>query len=233
MTTTTLPLTAPSLIGNRASINSWVALVCQRLGLSNGQERRRKAREFDMHAALVRAERVISAQADKIRALEDIAITDPLTGLINRRGLIGALSREEALARRNPALCGMIVMVDLDGFKLINDTWGHPAGDAYLKAAANKLRAMVRTSDYVARMGGDEFAIVMTNITPEDGHRRVAEIAYAFNRSTVSWKKAVLPMHASFGASSYSSSCKTSAVLDEADRKLYMNKSERRRVAVH
>jgi two-component system, cell cycle response regulator len=92
------------------------------------------------------------------RSMESWAMHDALTGLPNRRLLMDRLSLAIAHARRNK--CTMTVMyLDLDGFKQINDTLGHDAGDMLLKMVADRLVAAVRQEDTVARMGGDEFVI--------------------------------------------------------------------------
>ncbi len=92
------------------------------------------------------------------RALESWAMHDALTGLPNRRLLMDRLSLAMAHARRNKSTMA-VMYVDLDGFKEINDTLGHEAGDALLKMVADRLAAAVRQEDTVARMGGDEFVI--------------------------------------------------------------------------
>lgn len=90
-----------------------------------------------------------------------LALTDPLTGLLNRRALIEAATREIAVARRrNYSL--VVVMLDLDFFKKLNDTHGHPTGDQALKLFANCIREEARQSDLVARYGGEEFCLVLT-----------------------------------------------------------------------
>lgn len=90
-----------------------------------------------------------------------LALTDPLTGLLNRRALMEASAREIAVARRRSH--GLIVMMmDLDFFKKINDTHGHPAGDVALKLFAACIREEARQSDLVARYGGEEFCVVLT-----------------------------------------------------------------------
>ncbi|TAM44420.1 MAG: GGDEF domain-containing protein [Acidobacteria bacterium] len=100
------------------------------------------------------------------------ARTDPLTGAYNRRFLEEFLNREMARSRRahHPL---SVLMVDLDGFKVFNDRYGHLEGDRMLAAVAAALRGAVRTTDIVARYGGDEFLVVLPN-TPGEAARRVA-----------------------------------------------------------
>ena len=100
------------------------------------------------------------------------ARTDPLTGAYNRRFLEEFLNREMARSRRSRQPLS-VLMLDLDGFKAFNDEHGHLAGDEVLAAVAQSLRSAVRTSDVVARYGGDEFVVVLPN-TPGEAARRVA-----------------------------------------------------------
>jgi diguanylate cyclase (GGDEF)-like protein len=85
---------------------------------------------------------------------------DELTGLLSRDGLHGVLSREVARARRSDRWLS-VAAIDLDGFKMVNDEWGHRAGDAVLLAVAQRLASAVRPSDAVGRLGGDEFGLVL------------------------------------------------------------------------
>jgi len=101
------------------------------------------------------------------RALESMALHDALTGLPNRRLLFDRLALAIAHARRNKS--SMAVMyLDLDGFKQINDTLGHDAGDTLLSMVADRLVAAVRQEDTVARMGGDEFVIALWELSHAD-----------------------------------------------------------------
>jgi diguanylate cyclase (GGDEF)-like protein len=103
------------------------------------------------------------AQAAQARhenaALQALAHTDPLTGLLNRRGLGMAL--DAALRSTRPERPTAVLLLDLDGFKDINDRLGHDAGDALLVAVAARLKAQLRAGDAVARLGGDEFVVVL------------------------------------------------------------------------
>ena len=97
-----------------------------------------------------------------------LAHHDPLTGLPNRILFYDRLNQAISKARRDKELVG-VLFLDLDGFKLINDTFGHDAGDLLLQQVAARAVACVRDSDTVARMGGDEFTLILQNIgTPEN-----------------------------------------------------------------
>ena len=107
------------------------------------------------------------------RRLEDLANTDTLTGLPNRRYALQSFAQEweASIGNDTPLAC---MMIDADGFKLINDSHGHDAGDAVLRALSSRLRHAVRTDDIVCRLGGDEFLIICAR-TPLAGALQLAE----------------------------------------------------------
>ncbi len=107
-------------------------------------------------------------------ALESLALHDTLTGLPNRRLLFDRLSLAIAHARRNTSSMAVICL-DLDGFKQVNDTMGHDAGDALLRMVADRLVAAVREEDTVARLGGDEFVIALWASSHVDAVARLAK----------------------------------------------------------
>jgi diguanylate cyclase (GGDEF)-like protein len=111
-------------------------------------------------AALLAALVLVWSRNERMRRLEREASHDPLTGLRNRRSFEQELRREMARARRGGS-AGAMLMIDLDNFKRVNDTHGHPAGDRLLEEIAQLLGQRVRESDVLARLGGDEFAIVL------------------------------------------------------------------------
>ena len=124
--------------------------------------------------------------------LESLALKDPLTGLANRRLLADRMSMALSHARRNTSTMA-VVYLDLDGFKQINNTLGHDAGDALLKMVAERLVATVREEDTVARLGGDEFIIALWHLSGTDAAATVARklidaVAqpYGFGARTVS-----------------------------------------------
>lgn len=95
----------------------------------------------------------------RIRYLENLAHVDELTGILNRRGFLRELSRAASYVQRY-SIPVTLVLLDLDGFKEINDRHGHPVGDAVLVQVARVMVSSVRGSDVVARIGGDEFALI-------------------------------------------------------------------------
>lgn len=110
--------------------------------------------------ALERSLRYAMKLGDTLEALRRLATRDQLTGLLNRREFDRILTEEEERARRfgHPLA---LVMIDVDHFKLVNDSYGHPAGDAVLREVARRVATVPRTVDRVARFGGEEFALVL------------------------------------------------------------------------
>jgi diguanylate cyclase (GGDEF)-like protein len=108
------------------------------------------------------------------KMLESLALQDPLTGLANRRLLVDRMSMALAQARRSKG-CMAVMYLDLDGFKQINDTLGHDAGDTLLKTIARRLVKTVREEDTVARLGGDEFVVTLPHIHGAGDAARMAE----------------------------------------------------------
>jgi diguanylate cyclase len=101
------------------------------------------------------------AQANREAAANEAATLDPLTGLLNRRGFSTRFTRAEAHSRsRGSAL----LLIDIDYFKKVNDTFGHPVGDAILKIVGERLRKAVRPQDFVQRAGGEEFGVYLSDI---------------------------------------------------------------------
>ena len=105
----------------------------------------------------------ISEQKQAEAALTQRALNDPLTGLANRRAIIDAL---DASVGRNHGSPVTVLFIDLDGFKRVNDTLGHAAGDELLREVAVRLASAVRPTDLVGRLGGDEFAVVLHDAAP-------------------------------------------------------------------
>lgn len=157
--------------------------------------------------------------------LKQQSIVDPLTGLFNRRYLDETLARELSRAKRKG--CSLsLVMIDVDHFKSINDNFGHEAGDAVLRAIAERLKANVREGDLVCRFGGEEIVILMPECDPQNAHARTEKLRKAVRAIDISYGgRAIGRVTASFGVASYPHNAAESNVLIEcADRAMYQAK---------
>jgi diguanylate cyclase len=158
---------------------------------------RQYARAFTLERELRQSN---AALVQKQEELEFLAEHDTLTGLLNRRAFMRLAQQELDLAAR-AQLASHCIMVDLDFFKRINDTYGHPAGDAMLLHVANVLRRGVRSTDILARLGGEEFIVLLPH-TSRDGALGVAEKMRVLVRSqALRHLDQDLPITASFGVS--------------------------------
>jgi diguanylate cyclase (GGDEF)-like protein/PAS domain S-box-containing protein len=164
--------------------------------------------------------------------LEHAALHDSLTGLANRAYLIDEITRSLHASRRAGTTTG-VLMIDLDNFKVVNDSLGHACGDDLLRAAAHRLSGLVRDSDLVARHGGDEFAVVMRDVTdPTDVMRLAQRVVHSF-RLPLRVREYDLVTTASIGVVVSEAEVDAGALLVAADRALYVAKDAGRdRVAL-
>jgi diguanylate cyclase (GGDEF)-like protein len=144
-------------------------------------------------------------------AMRRWALTDPLTGLANRRGLSERIEYEVARHARQSRRFA-IVMIDLDGFKLVNDRFGHPAGDELLRDVAAALLEAVRDQDTVARLGGDEFCVLAPETDATGGAQLADRITAATRRVTTGLES----LSASVGVAVYPDDGTAPAVVLEA-----------------
>jgi two-component system cell cycle response regulator len=161
----------------------------------------------------------------KNRLLEELALTDPLTGLPNRRA-IEEWGRRELKGAARHAFPFWIAIVDLDHFKSVNDNWGHAAGDEVLKKFAELLRANTRASDICGRIGGEEFLVAVTHLKREGVLIAIDRIRHAFEDTNFSFEGRALRVTASFGISGFSGNQapELSHLLRDADAALYLAK---------
>jgi diguanylate cyclase (GGDEF)-like protein len=178
------------------------------------------------------AEERLAAQKQRIKQLESQVLTDPLTNLVNRRGFDAHLKRILADAHRHND-SGVLIYIDLDDFKPVNDNYGHEAGDAVLKHLAKLLNENIRTSDIVARLGGDEFAVILTHTSAAEGMYRTRKLQGILAASQVKYGSKSIPLQASFGAVPYDSESSETEVIRMADAAMYDEKRKRsRRIAM-
>ncbi len=169
----------------------------------------------------------LRAQDKRIAELENLATTDALTKILNRRGFEQILLHELSVARRH-GVGGVLIFVDLDEFKPINDTYGHAAGDEVLKTVSNLLHGHVRDTDYVARLGGDEFAILLPRSNKRNGVKRAQDLDRKLNNAYAAWDGKQISIKASCGVHMYASKAEVHELLAAADAAMYKIKQERR-----
>ncbi len=178
---------------------------------------------------LTRAIRYAMARNQMQDLLRTLALRDELTGLYNRRGFVTLAEQHLKLARRT-GRGAMLVFADVDGFKQVNDRFGHPEGDRALVAVAETLRATFRESDIVARVGGDEFAVLAIEASGASADRIRSRLASTLEDRN---RKAARPYALSVTAGiAVFAPERTSGVEDliaEADRALYALKRSRPR----
>jgi diguanylate cyclase (GGDEF)-like protein len=173
---------------------------------------------------------VLQHQRERVRRAADhahtLALQDPLTGVANRRGFEQRAAAELARARRHD-LVFTLLYLDLDGFKRVNDVAGHSAGDELLRRVAMAIGVAVRGEDFVARHGGDEFAVLLP-FTDEAEARRVAARIVAAVERTAADDTRLRGLSASVGGAAYPADGETvSSLLEAADAELLRVKSER------
>lgn len=163
----------------------------------------------------------IAETEQRARSMERLALQDALTGLYNRHFAQQHLVSEIARAlRMEYALT--FALLDLDGFKQINDTWGHAAGDRVLEEFAAQLRRTFRTSDMILRMGGDEFLVVL----PECAKASVDHALARLKGLSVEWEGRRIEFSFSAGCAECRAGDTMETVLKRADQDLYWHKGQ-------
>jgi diguanylate cyclase (GGDEF)-like protein len=163
---------------------------------------------------------------DRLRAeLYSLATRDDLTGLPNRRALRERISLVEKSARRKGQSV-VVVMIDLDQFKAINDRYGHDAGDAALVHIAGVLKSFLREFDFLARVGGDEFCILLPNTDSDLAATIVRRLSEAVNRRRMHWRGNKISVPASIGFTEWrpESEIRLSESLSLADNEMFDTK---------
>lgn len=176
------------------------------------------------HLRLEAAEQRMAEQEERITQLEQQVTLDELTGLLNRRGFFDAFAKEMDRMKRGYSNGGLLILVDLDNFKMINDTYGHQAGDAALSLVGKTLAAGSRGMDSCARLGGDEFVLLLANTEREKALVRAQNLIKQLNSLSLVWYGAELPIRASLGLKDYGAGETPERIFNEADTLLYKHK---------
>ncbi|HEY4343710.1 MAG TPA: GGDEF domain-containing protein [Parvibaculum sp.] len=166
----------------------------------------------------------------RVARLENMTVTDELTGLLNRRGFTSILRRNLLSAARYDE-AGILAYLDLDGFKKINDRHGHPIGDDILRAVGRHLRQNIRATDYATRLGGDEFAILFVRAQQAPARERARQLVRGLNKLVIAAPTGTIAIHASLGLAYYNGATDADELLDRADRAMYADKNKGSRAA--
>ena len=197
-------------------------------GTVDAQSLRGDGHGDELDAMQAELARLLGRLTEQNLALEQLATTDPLTGLANRRRLFELLEYETARHRRTPRPLSLL-LIDIDHFKKVNDNWGHNAGDRVLQGLARVLVSGLRQADLTARYGGEEFLVVLPD-TGAEGALAVAELVrrrVAASRLPLG-EGETLQLTVSVGVATLQSEESIAHLIDRADRALYQAKHQGR-----
>lgn len=164
---------------------------------------------------------------DMNESLKVASTQDPLTGLFNRRFMVERLQNEAALVKRRHNVFS-ILMIDIDHFKTVNDTWGHSAGDNALMLIANALKMALRESDVCARWGGEEFLILLPDTDEASGLEIAGRLLLAIRELRIPEMSANENLTTSIGLARHNLGDNWNETLNRADRALYIAKARGR-----
>jgi diguanylate cyclase (GGDEF)-like protein len=183
---------------------------------------------YELRARVRAGRRIVELQEQLLaarEALRDQASRDPLTDLWNHDTILAILKKEVARASRIQSPFAL-AMGDLDRFKAINDTYGHPAGDAVLREASRRLRGAMRTHDALGRYGGDEFLAVVPGCNPADAARFAESCRARIDRKAMETPDGLIPVTLSLGVVALENlnGVKSDTLIRVADAALYRSK---------
>lgn len=181
-------------------------------------------------AGLAALERLVAerdAMAERLAIAEQLADRDTLAPVFNRRAFLRELHRtmSEVERYKSPAA---VIYIDLDGFKSLNDTYGHAAGDAVLAHAGRLLLDSVRESDVVGRLGGDEFGVILNRASAEEARVKAEGLSAALNNTAIIHAGVPHRLRASFGVHAIAMVEDPEAAIARADEAMYADKYARR-----
>lgn len=221
-----------SLSANDPELMDMIGVIASRLienipDAETGAEMRKDAllERALMYAA--QAEQQIATQNQRIEYLQGLSFTDELTGLFNRRGFSEQLKRTLAAARRF-GHTGVLVYCDIDNFKDVNDIHGHCAGDAVLRHVATISEQSLREIDTIARMGGDEFAMIIAQTQWKDGAKRARTLQWALESTPCEFHDDSLPIKVSLGVEPYGPDDTPTELIRRADMAMYYVKRQKK-----
>jgi diguanylate cyclase (GGDEF)-like protein len=187
--------------------------------------------EGDAMAALTEENRTLWAAVEAMRAqlaeLELLADTDTLGPILNRRAFLRELGAAVEVHGRH-AVPAAVLFIDVNGLKSVNDTHGHEAGDAVILHVAEQLQSHVRISDTVARIGGDEFGVILTHLDEEAARAKAEALIAAINTTSICRADIKISVSLGYGLAMLQSSDCVRSVLARADTAMYAARKRQR-----
>jgi diguanylate cyclase (GGDEF)-like protein len=175
-------------------------------------------------AEVDRLRRDLQSTQQRMANLEQMADQDSLTPIYNRRAFVRELTRMTSFSQRYNVYVS-VIYIDVNGLKQVNDTLGHAAGDQVLMRVAGILSANVRDSDFVGRLGGDEFGVILAQSDAPSTQAKATQLAQLIAEQPVEWHGKIVPISVSYGAYSFRGESDANAALDAADRDMYARKA--------
>jgi diguanylate cyclase len=169
---------------------------------------------------LASSQKILTSQQRQIETLRTAVLIDGMTQLANRSYFDDKLAEMIRLRQRYDEAFFLIIL-DVDNFKSINDTYGHPAGDLILKGVASGIKSALRDSDFLARFGGDEFALILIKSTPQSAELVAKKLCCTIRDSRFLFEETELRVTLSIGAAEATAFDTTESLLDRADTALY------------
>lgn len=158
--------------------------------------------------------------------LSKLAVTDPLTGINNRRNFFNLAKKEFSRFKRYSSKISLL-MLDIDNFKAINDTYGHLAGDIVLKELVKKIKEILRESDIPCRFGGEEFAILLIESGKNESFNVAERIRHDIAMSNIKWQNQIVKFTVSIGLTLIKKSDENlDDIIHRADKALYRAKGK-------
>jgi len=181
----------------------------------------------ELRARLQVGQRILDLQRELIATREELrlqATHDALTGIWNRRAVLNLLDQEIERSKRSLKIIG-VLMLDIDHFKKVNDTYGHQIGDEVLREVANRVRANLRAYDLVGRYGGEEFLVVTTDCPKDEIKEAADRIRQAICSTPILTASLAISVSSSIGVSVIEAGGSSQESLIAADQALYMAKN--------
>jgi len=180
----------------------------------------------DVRGELERANAELRLARDR---METMARTDALTDSLNRHAFYSMAAQRRSGGEGGRGGC--VVLLDLDGLKAINDSHGHAAGDAAIRAVARAIRSTVRADDLIFRWGGDEFLVLLHGLPPGEARRRFEALDPALQQVEVPGNRTSVRVRVSFGVAPFSDAQPLERAIEAADSAMYSLKQARRAAA--